>query len=181
VFLPYFNLLTFTNVPTYFSPAISASLRRRHVMKPTTSFYKKKTYWSSSCSINRKFIFTFGSASFVPLSPVIVTSLFLTRFLLFFKRIVRKKDKTLRKFWLTPKSLLRVSKQSKGARMGKGKGKHIIFIQRTKPFTNFVEFSRVREGRLRFFLNKFNSKMSTLFFYKSNRSLNSLNSESFIR
>lgn len=92
--------------------------------------------------------------------------------ILFFKKIIKKKDKALRKFWLNPKTLIRVTKQSKGARMGKGKGKHFFLIQRFPPFKTFAEFSGVRKGRLKFFLFKFNSKMSVNFILKTNSTFN---------
>lgn len=51
--------------------------------------------------------------------------------------------------------------------MGKGKGKHIVQIQRFRPFVNFVEFLGVRLGRLRLYLFKLNSRMTAKFFLKT--------------
>lgn len=125
--------------------------------------------------------FVFGSASFMPLSQMVLTSLFLIRFVLFFKRITKKKDKTLRRFWLTPKSFLKITKQSKGARMGKGKGKHFYLIQRIRPLSHFIEFKTVRTGRLRLYVRKLNSRMPVRFILNTTNLTKSKNIFTFLK
>lgn len=100
----------------------------------------------------------------IPSNPLLLTQLFLTRFELKLKRIVRKKDKTLRRFWLTTRVLFNLTRQSKGARMGKGKGKNYQSLQRINPLTNFIGFRGVRFGRLIRFLLYFNSLFRIQFF-----------------
>lgn len=108
--------------------------------------------------------FNFGNSKFINTNTLYLTPLFVTRFILNLKRVVRKKDKTLRKYWINSRVLFKLSKQSKGARMGKGKGKNLSQFQKYSAFTNFIEFKGVRFGRLLFFLKFFNSRFATKFF-----------------
>jgi hypothetical protein len=50
--------------------------------------------------------------------------------------------------------------------MGKGKGKHLFAVQRYSPLIHFVEFFGVRSGRLLYFLNFFNTRFYSSFFFK---------------
>jgi ribosomal protein L16/L10AE len=138
--------------------------RKLQKLRRKSFFYKSPSSYITQCT---KESFFFGNSAYQPASLVILTSLFLTRFILFLKKIVRKRDKSQRRYWLAPRSFLRVTLKSKGARMGKGKGKHIVQIQRFRPFVNFVEFLGVRLGRLRLYLFKLNSRMTAKFFLKT--------------
>lgn len=123
------------------------------------NYFPKKRH-NLSCTYARKsFSFFFGNSIFSSPKLLFFSSLFLTRFILNLKRVVRKRDKTLRKFWITLRVFFRVTYQSKGARMGKGKGKHQILLQKVAPFINFIEFRGVRFGRLLYFLKFFNSRL----------------------
>lgn len=133
-------------------------------MRRKSFFYKPQSIFINQ---SLKESFFFGNASYQPASLVILTSLFITRFILFLKKIVRKRDKSQRRYWLAPRSFLKVTLKSKGARMGKGKGKHVVMIQRFRPFHNFVEFLGVRLGRLRVYLFKLNSRMTAKFFLRT--------------
>jgi hypothetical protein len=58
--------------------------------------------------------------------------------------------------------------KSKGARMGKGKGKKLIYFQRIFAGTNFIEFLGVRLGRLYYFLFYWNNRFYQKFYlYRS--------------
>lgn len=120
-------------------------------------FFKSPTTFLSKLNLPKRFFF--GNAALVPLSFLVLSSLFLTRFILFLKRVARKRDKTLRRYWLAPRSFIRIAYKSKGARMGKGKGKKIIHIQRYPPFINFVEFSGIRPGKLEYVNKQVNARM----------------------
>lgn len=137
--------------------------RKLQRLRRKSFFYKPRTTYLNA-SLKEQFFF--GNAAFQPASLVVLNSLFLTRFILFLKKIVRKRDKSQRRYWLAPRSFLKVTLKSKGARMGKGKGKHVVNIQRFRPFINFVEFSGVRSGRLRLYLFKLNCRMGPQFFLK---------------
>ena len=108
----------------------------------------------------------FGNSFFFISRPLLLKSLFLIRFDLLLKRIVRKKDKTLRRYWITTRVLFNLTRQSKGARMGKGKGKNIQTFQLISPTTVFISFSGVRFGRLLFFLKFFNARFPCAVFLK---------------
>nr|YP_011027892.1 ribosomal protein L16 [Euplotes vannus]UPM52102.1 ribosomal protein L16 [Euplotes vannus] len=106
----------------------------------------------------------FGNSFFFLTRPLLLTALFLIRFDLLLKRIIRKKDKTLRRYWITTRVLFNLTRQSKGARMGKGKGKNLQTFQLICPLTVFIAFRGVRYGRLLFFLKFFNSRLSSFVF-----------------
>lgn len=108
--------------------------------------------------------FTYGQVAMLPTNALLLSQLFMIRFDLKLKRVVRKKDKTLRRFWITTRVLFNLTRQSKGARMGKGKGKNLQLLQRINPFTNFIEFKGVRFGRLVHFNLLFNSLFNSYFF-----------------
>lgn len=152
--------------------------------KPPSPYKKIDKRQSQITTLNKSLsiqTFRYGTAAFVPLKPLVLTSLFLIRFILFLKRITRKKDKTLRRFWITPKSFLKITKQSKGARMGKGKGKHFFLIQRIFSMSNFIEFKTIRTGRLHFFLRKLNARMPAPFFLNLPNLLKSRNMFVFLK
>lgn len=128
-------------------------------LQKKTNFFPNKNYWISSKNKRLRFPFSFGNAVFTLPRPLLLSSFFITRFILNLKRVVRKRDKTLRNYWVTLRVFLRVTYQSKGARMGKGKGKHNVLLQNIPPFSSFIEFKGVRYGRLLFFLKFFNSKL----------------------
>lgn len=114
----------------------------------------------------------FGNAFFFLTRPILLTALFLVRFDLLLKRIIRKKDKTLRRYWITTRVLFNLTRQSKGARMGKGKGKNLQSFQLVCPLTTFIAFKGVRYGRLLFFLKFFNSRFSAFIYLLTQWSCN---------
>lgn len=114
----------------------------------------------------------FGNAFFFLTRPILLTALFLVRFDLLLKRIIRKKDKTLRRYWITTRVLFNLTRQSKGARMGKGKGKNLQSFQLVCPLTIFIAFKGVRYGRLLFFLKFFNSRFSAFVYLLTHWSSN---------
>lgn len=73
-------------------------------------------------------------------------------------------DRSLRYFWLIPRSLLIIRFKNKGARMGKGKGKQLVKIQRILHHTNFIEFYGVRLGRLYYYLFYLNLRFIQQFY-----------------
>nr|YP_011027856.1 ribosomal protein L16 [Euplotes cristatus]UPM52066.1 ribosomal protein L16 [Euplotes cristatus] len=106
----------------------------------------------------------FGNSVFYFAQPLLLKALFLIRFELLLKRVVRKKDKTLRRYWITTRVLFNLTRQSKGARMGKGKGKNVQVFQLITPLSCFVGFRGVRLGRLLFFLRFFNMRFAGAIF-----------------
>ena len=106
----------------------------------------------------------FGNSTYRAKQLLILTLNFLIKFILFLKKITRKSDKSLRYFWLIPKSLLIIRFKNKGARMGKGKGKQLIKIQKIYHHTNFIEFYGIRLGRLSFFLFYLNLRFIQYFY-----------------
>ena len=180
MFQLYFQYISAAARFNYFNTDKLPDFKTRKWSKPRIFFYTKKTFTQFS-PYTKNLKPRFGDSSFLPMSPLILSSLLLVRLVLFFKRIIRKRDKSLRKYWLTPRTLIRVTKQSKGARMGKGKGKHVSLLQRFPPLSPFAEFFRVREGRLRLFLKKLNSRMPVLFCLNTSRSFNHQASVRFIK
>nr|ACX30957.1 ribosomal protein L16 [Moneuplotes minuta] len=116
-------------------------------------------YTSTTVHLNH-----FGNSFFFLTRPLLLTALFLIRFDLLLKRVIRKKDKTLRRYWITTRVLFNLTRQSKGARMGKGKGKNLQTFQLVSPLTAFIAFKGVRYGRLLFFLKFFNSRFSSFIY-----------------
>lgn len=126
-------------------------------------FYSKYSkYWTLNSLIKTKLYF--GNSAFRPKQLLILTLKFLIKFVLFLKKITRKSDRSLRYFWLTPKSLLLIRFKNKGARMGKGKGKQLIRIQKIYHHTNFIEFFGVRLGRLYYYLFYLNIRFIQQFY-----------------
>ena len=133
-------------------------LQKRVIFFPK---WKKPKIASTS---NASFVSIPGSSIFLTTRPILLKALFLIRFDLNLKRVIRKKDKTLRRYWITTRVLFNLSRQSKGARMGKGKGKNLQSLQLLTPFTKFILFTGVRPGRILFFLNFFNSRFTAPLF-----------------
>lgn len=125
-------------------------------------YLKKKLFYKKNIKTITKL--KFGNIAFTTSQVLILNSIFLLRFILFLKKIARKSEKTLRYFWLTPRSYTNVTLQSKGARMGKGKGKKIIKLQRIGAGVNFVEFSGMRYGRLKYYLYYMNIRFNQRFY-----------------
>lgn len=129
------------------------------------NFYSKKKFNNVYTRFSRR-NFLFGNSALLNSNPIVLSSLFIFRFILVLKRVARKKDKTFRFFWWPRGSFLTITKQSKGARMGKGKGKHLFYVQRYSPLVHFIEFSGIRFGRLVYFLKFFNTRFYSFFFLK---------------
>lgn len=141
-------------------------LQKRVVFFPR---FKKPPVRLTSTSVHLNH---FGNSFFLLTKPLLLTALFLIRFDLLLKRIIRKKDKTLRRYWITTRVLFNLTRQSKGARMGKGKGKNLQTFQLICPLTVFIAFRGVRYGRLLFFLKFFNSRLSSFIFLLTHWSYN---------
>lgn len=127
------------------------------------SFYSKHSKYWYLTTYNKQKLF-FGNSTYRAKQLLILTLNFLIKFILFLKKITRKSDKSLRYFWLIPKSLLIIRFKNKGARMGKGKGKQLIKIQKIYHHTNFIEFYGIRLGRLNFFLFYLNLRFIQYFY-----------------
>lgn len=134
-------------------------------------FHKKSFYLKTKKYIvlpHNYHILYFGNCSFCAKQALYLNAKFLMKFILFIKKITRKVEKSLRRFWLIPQSLLAITLKSKGARMGKGKGKKLIYFQRIFARTNFIEFLGVRLGRLYYFLFYWNNRFYQKFYlYRS--------------
>jgi hypothetical protein len=117
--------------------------RRTFLNVKKLSFFSKKLYINSSFA-TRRLRLVFGEAAFVNLKPLILSNGFTLKLVLILKRLVRKRGKSFRSFFLKPANFIKISKQSKGARMGKGKGKSLASVQRMLPMKPLVEFSGVR-------------------------------------
>jgi hypothetical protein len=72
------------------------------------------------------------------------------------KRLAKRPERSLRKFWITPSYVLNLTYKSKGARMGKGKGKKTVRTARFFPGKPFLEFSNVRSGKIFYFIKFLN-------------------------
>lgn len=140
---------------TSFGPT-SPRLRRKFVNVKLVSFFSKKNFLCKRPPRNLAPVF--GNAGFYPESPLILTNSFLSKFILYLKRVIRKRGKSLRFFFFKPLNLIKVSKQSKGARMGKGKGKTLTLVQRFSPLSFLVEFDGVRVGRLVHYFRLFRTR-----------------------
>lgn len=125
-----------------------------------TVYFPKSSTRYATRKLDNSQRFMFGNSAILPTTTLLLSNRFLLRFDLNLRRIVRKKDKTLRRFWITTRVLFNLSRQSKGSRMGKGKGKNVQHFQFFNPFTNFIELSGVRYGRLIFFLSFLNKRFA---------------------
>jgi hypothetical protein len=139
--------------------------KRKFTNKKKLNFYFKKKFNNIYSGFSKQG-FRFGNSALLNSNPIVLSSLFIFRFILLLKKIARKRDKTFRFFWWPRGSFITITKQSKGARMGKGKGKHLFAVQRYSPLIHFVEFFGVRSGRLLYFLNFFNTRFYSSFFFK---------------
>lgn len=146
-------------------------LQKRFIFFPKFRYFQLKKLGS------RFTTFHFGNSVFTIPKPVFFTHIFLSRFDLNLKRVVRKKDKTLRRYWITTRVLFNLTRQSKGARMGKGKGRNFKTFQLINAFTSFIEFRGVRLGRLRYFLHLFNSRFTVPLFLINHWTTTVLNSK----
>ena len=70
---------------------------KQRLQKKISYFSKKKDVRSLNY-INKSWSFNFGNAIFTLPRSILLSALFITRFILKLKRVVRKKDKTLRKY-----------------------------------------------------------------------------------
>ena len=165
--------------PTFIKFKFIKKKNWHQILQKRAIFFPKQTKFKLNVLKNYK-KFNFGNSKFFNPQTFYLTPLFVTRFILNLKRIVRKKDKTLRKYWINSRVLFKLSKQSKGARMGKGKGKNLTQFQKYSAFTNFIEFSGVRFGRLLFFIRYFNSRFPTHFYLIRHWSTNFTKYQSFL-
>lgn len=149
----------------FFIPKTIKTSKKKFSKKKKLNFYSKKKFQNVHTAFLRK-SFLFGNSALLNSNPIVLSSLFIFRFILVLKRIARKKDKTFRFFWWPRGSFFTITKQSKGARMGKGKGKHLFVVQRYSPLIHFIEFSGIRFGRLFYFLKFFNTRFYSFFFLK---------------
>jgi len=145
-------------IPLYQEPCFKAPLLQKRLKRSTKSFkalnfFSEKSYMQFSYKQNT---LSYGDSSFINQSPLLLSYSFLLKFTLFLKRIAQKREKTMRYYYFKPLSFLKITKQSKGSRMGKGKGKTILKVQRFSPMQSFIEFRGVRVGRLVMFLNLIN-------------------------
>lgn len=62
------------------------------------------------------------------------------RTILFFKIFLRKPEKTGKRLWITPKYIINISRKSRGARMGVGRGRKLRSFLRLSPSTPLLEF-----------------------------------------
>jgi hypothetical protein len=139
-------------------------LRRDFLNAKKLSFFTKKLYQRGLCNLN--LTLHYGNSALINSQPIVTSHGFLLKFILLLKRVVRKKGKSFRFFFFRAVNLIRVSKQSKGARMGKGKGKSITPLQRFKPYQSLVEFAGIRYRRLVFISNFLSNRLATdLFLY----------------
>lgn len=147
---------------------LNRSYKRREFLNvKKLAFFTKKSYFRKKH--NLKLFLKFGSSAIVNSQPMVVSNGFLLKFALLLKRVIKKKGKSFRFFFFRPTSLIKVSKQSKGARMGKGKGKSIMLIQRFLPYKTLVEFSGLRLKRLIYLSQFFSNRLAAdLFLYVGN-------------
>nr|ACX30995.1 ribosomal protein L16 [Moneuplotes crassus] len=165
------------NSPKYHSPTLKL-INRNKRLNWTQRLQKRVIFFPSFKKPPIKYTSTrthlnhFGNSFFFLTKPILLTALFLIRFDLLLKRIIRKKDKTLRRYWITTRVLFNLTRQSKGARMGKGKGKNLQTFQLICPLTAFISFRGVRYGRLLFFLKFFNFRFSSFIYLLTHWSYN---------
>lgn len=122
-------------------------------------FYQKKSSLRTYHLLQLPTRFCFGEIAFLTTSFMIFNLKRSLRFVLFIKRIIRRRFRGIRRFWILPGDYFRVSYKSKGARMGKGKGKSANILRRISPLSNLVEFKNVRPGRIFFFKRVINSRL----------------------
>ena len=134
-------------------------------------FKKKKEIKSSLSFFLSPYRFKFGSVALKFSKKLIITQLLYKKFLLLIKKIAKKPDKTLKILWLAPSYIFRLSYKSKGARMGKGKGKRHVLYQLYKPGKPFIEISNVRIGRIFYFIFYLNLWTNNFFYLIANYNL----------
>jgi len=113
------------------------------------SFYlKKKLLIRYKFLSNSACFFKYGTVALKLTKGAVFYLKTFNKVLLILKRWVRKPDRTLKKLWLSPNYILRISKSSKGARMGKGKGGKALLISRFTPLSTLIETSNITFNRL---------------------------------
>jgi ribosomal protein L16/L10AE len=167
------NHKTYANNSPFFLKIRKLRNKRNWIqrLQKKISYFSKKKHENSLNYINKRWSFNFGNSILTLPRSILFSALLTTRFILNLKKVVRKRDKTLRRYWITIRVFFKITKQSKGARMGKGKGKNTLQLQKYSPLSNFIEFKGVRYGRLIHFLKFFNSrfplKLSLVLFWSS--------------
>nr|YP_010117037.1 hypothetical protein KQ443_mgp27 [Euplotes vanleeuwenhoeki]QPM99251.1 hypothetical protein MitoLV_23 [Euplotes vanleeuwenhoeki] len=131
------------------------SIMAKHLKMKMKFFYQKKKQYNFN---NLSVPFHFGDLAFMTTTYLIFNLKRSLRFTLFIKRMIKRRFRGVRKFWILPGDYFRVSFKTKGARMGKGKGKSANILRRISPYLHFVEFKNVRLGRVLFFKNILNSR-----------------------
>lgn len=125
------------------------------------TFYTKKKLNLSWYFFSKTFSFKFGSSVIFLLQGLILSNFLFLKFKLFLKKMARKAKKSLRKFWLTPHYVFNVTLKSKGSRMGKGKGKHLVPLLRLYAGKPFLEIFFIRFGRLFLYTWYFKLRLNT--------------------
>lgn len=81
------------------------------------------------------------------------------RFKLFFKKLNKKSDKTKRKLWFRTFPYFPLSKKPQGLRMGKGKGKFLIWFAKIRAGLILIQVKNIRAGRVFWFFKQFEYKI----------------------
>jgi len=128
------------------------------LLRPRKIFFKNKQKKRVIISFKKNKL-NYGQIGLMTLQPVRLTSRHIFRFKLFLKKGSKRVDKTYRKVWLNIFPNLPLTKKNLGSRMGKGKGKLVIWWTYIRPGINIIEFKNLRNGRAFYFLKNIAYKL----------------------
>jgi len=97
---------------------------------------------------------SFGNVGIRLLNTILIKSTNMIKFILIFKKVIRKSKKTLKYFWINSVFSFSKTYKVKGSRMGKGKGKLSFWLSKNSIGSFLVEFLGIRIGRIKIFLKK---------------------------
>lgn len=113
--------------------------------------FKNRTYYNFKQSLFQNASFN----SFYNLSPFYINNKQLVKLVLYLKRSTKRSNKLQRFFWIFLFPNLPLTKKAKGLRMGKGKGKRILWFTIVRGGSLVFKLINIRKGRLIFFLKRF--------------------------
>ena len=97
----------------------------------------------------------FGMMGLKILTPLFINSKQIFKYVLYLKRSSRKTTKTKRNYWLQAFPNMPLTKKANGLRMGKGKGKRILWYTIVTSGTILIELKNARFGRMLWYLKHF--------------------------
>jgi len=141
------------------------------LLQPRRYTYKTRHKKRSQSNFNLRRLL-YGTTGLCVLQSFRFTGKQIFRFYIFLKKSTRKTDKTKRFFWFNTFPHLPLTRKAKGVRMGKGTGKLHSWYTNIRAGTMLVEFTNLRSGRAKYFINQTRFKLPVPIKFFSKRTKN---------